>query len=90
MAYARKAADTEFKKEFNVTFKQAQTYIQGDKKRQIYKEQRQIARSLKTDIEKKWKADAVDRWMQIFFCLNTYIYTNLRSPLIESSNTNNI
>ena len=31
------------------------------KKRQIYKEQRQIARSLKTDIEKKWKADAVDR-----------------------------
>ena len=57
MAYARKAADTEF----NVTFKQAQTYIQGDKKRQIYKEQRQIARSLKTDIEKKWKADAVDR-----------------------------
>ena len=61
MASARKAADTEFKKEFNVTFKQAQTYIQGDKKRQIYKEQRQIARSLKTDIEKKWKADAVDR-----------------------------
>ena len=42
-------------------FKQAQTYIQGDKKRQIQKEQRQIARSLKTDIEKKWKADAVDR-----------------------------
>ena len=61
MASARKAADTEFKKEFNVTFKQAQTYIQGDKKRQIYKEQIQIARSLKTDIEKKWKADAVDR-----------------------------
>ena len=33
MASARKAADTEFKKEFNVTFKQAQTYIQGDKKK---------------------------------------------------------
>ena len=32
MASARKAVDREFKKEFNVTFKQAQTYIQGNKK----------------------------------------------------------
>ena len=61
MASARKAVDREFKKEFNVTFKQAQTYIQGNKKRQIYKEKRQIARSIKTAIEQKWKLDAVDR-----------------------------
>ena len=33
MASARKAADREFKKEFNVSFKQAQTYIQGNKQK---------------------------------------------------------
>ena len=61
MASASKTADREFKKEFNVTFKQARSYIQGNKKRQIYKEKRQIARSIKTNIEQKWKSDAVDR-----------------------------
>ena len=30
-------------------------------KRHIYKEKRQIARSVKTYIEQKWKSDAVDR-----------------------------
>ena len=63
MASASKTADREFKKEFNVTFKQARSYIQGNKKRQIYKEKRQIARSIKTNTEQKWKSDAVDRWM---------------------------
>ena len=61
MASARKAVDREFKKDFNVTFKQAQTYIQGNKKRQIYKKKIQIARSIKTTIEQNWKSDAVDR-----------------------------
>ena len=61
MASARKAADREFKKEFNVTFKQAQTYNQGNKKRQISKGKKQIARSIKTNIEQKWKSDSVDR-----------------------------
>ena len=40
MATARKATDREFKEAFNVTFKQAQTCIQGNKKRQIYNEKR--------------------------------------------------
>ena len=31
------------------------------KKKQIYNEKRQIARSIKTNIEQKWKSDAVDR-----------------------------
>ena len=59
MASARKAAHTEFKFEFDVTFKQPQTYIQENKK--IYNEKRQIARSIKTNVEQKWKSDAVDR-----------------------------
>ena len=65
----RKVADIELKKEFNVTFKQAQTYIQRNKERQNYKEKIQIARSIKTNIERKWNWDAVDRWMQIYFAL---------------------
>ena len=60
MASAGKAAHTEFKFEFDVTFKQPQTYIQEHKKK-IYNEKRQIAKSIKTNIEQKWKSNAVDR-----------------------------
>lgn len=52
-ASVRKTANTEFKKGSNVTFKQAHHYIKGEKKRQIYKEQRQIATPTITNTEGK-------------------------------------
>ena len=53
MASVRKTANSEFNKESNVTFKQALHYIKGEKKRQIYNEKRQTARSIITNAEGK-------------------------------------
>ena len=61
MASARKAAHTEFKFEFDVPSNSHRRTSRKIKKKQIYNEKRQIARSIKTNIEQKWKSDAVDR-----------------------------